>query len=172
MAQISLRSIMMMCVYAAICSFVYVSPNLWVGWLVVIATAIWMSLAIIRAFESRDHFMLGFAVTGSSWLIIWLGFAIQTPTSFDGNSIRSNIYRFVNLGRTHADSDFDPALPITEYAQLHDLYTSGAMATQSSTPPVPAWHNAIRLLVCLSALAAAGVGGTLFQFRYRFKRRA
>ena len=66
MPRISLRSILLICTYFAICSLVYVSANLWVGWLVVFATALWMALAIIRAFQTRDHFTLGFAVTVSS----------------------------------------------------------------------------------------------------------
>lgn len=159
MVQLSLRSIMLMCVYAATCGLVYVTPNLWVGWLVVFATALWMSSAIVGASQSRNRFTLGFAVTGCIWLIVWLGFAIQTPTSIEGNDIRQKIFRFMSFGQT---PDYDPTLPVTTYAQVHDLYSSGRMGTQT-TPRAPAWHNAMRLLVCLSALAVACVGGAFFQ---------
>lgn len=165
MARISLKSIMLMVVYAAICSMVYISPNLWIGWLVVIATATWMAIAIVRATQTKDPFTLGFAVAGCVWLIVWLGFAIETPLSIDGKNVRAVIHRIIHFGRPRPE--VDPKSRVTTYAQLHDLYVSGPMGSRSAVRHAPNWYNAIRLLVCLIALGIATVGGAVFHFGYR-----
>ena len=164
MVRISLKSIMLMVVYAAICCMVYVSPNLWIGWFIVVATATWMAIAIVRATQTNDPFTLGFAVTGCMWLIVWLGFAIETPTSIDGNNVRTAIYRIATLGK--AIPEYDRSVRTTTYARLHDLYTSAPMGSRSAVLFVPQWHNAMRLVVCLTALAIAFCGGALFYFVY------
>lgn len=58
---------------------VYVSPNLWVGMCVVLATIVWLCLAAIHAFDHRNAFSLGFAIGASSWIIFWLGFTVEIP---------------------------------------------------------------------------------------------
>ena len=160
MARISLRSILLICVYFVVCCSVYVSANLWVGWFVVFATATWMSFAIIRAFQTHDHFTLGFAVTGCAWLIIWLGFAIETPTAATSWNIRAKIFSIMNVGRDQPE--FDASAPLRTYAHLHDLYSSGPMAIQTAQPVAPLWHNSIRLAICLSSLVVGLVGGMVF----------
>lgn len=166
MARMSLRTIFLICVYFAVCCSVYVSANLWVGWFVVFATATWMSFAIIRAFQTHDHFTLGFAVTGCAWLIIWLGFAIETPTAATGWNIRAKIFSIMNVGRNQPG--FDPSAPHRTYAHLHDLYSSGPMAIQTPQPVAPMWHNTMRLAVCLSSLVAGLVGGVVFLLYAKF----
>ena len=155
--------------YAAICCLVYLHSSLWIGWLVVIATAIWMAIAIVRATQTHNSFTLGFAVAGCVWLILWLGFAIETPTTFDSKELRMAIYRFVSLGRK--PPEYDPSIRITTYAQLHDLYTSAPMGNQSKAIFVPHYYNAIRLVVCLSALTFATACGTLVHFACRNRPR-
>ncbi len=160
MVRISLRSILLICIYFAICSSVCVSPNLWVGWFVVLATAIWMSFTIVRAFQTHNHFTLGFAVIGTVWLVAWLGLAIETKTANGSWNIRSKIAIVMNLGREWPD--YDPSAPHRTYAHMHDLYYSAPMAIQTSEPVAPTWHNSMRLAVCLSSLAVGVIGGIVF----------
>ena len=133
---------------------VYVSDNLCVGWLVVFATALLMSFAMIRAFQTRDHFTLGFAATGCVWLITWLGFAIETPTPAPDWKVRPKIASVMNFGREWQERD--SSIPKT-YAHYHDLYISGLMETQQ--PVVPKFQNSIRLFICLTSLVVGLLGG-------------
>ncbi|MEQ1904125.1 MAG: hypothetical protein ABL888_08085 [Pirellulaceae bacterium] len=161
MAQFSIRAILLICVYSAICCLVYLVPSLWVGWMVVIATAIWMSIAMVAAFQSRDRFKLGFAVTGSVWLIIWFGFAVETSRPIAVFDIREFISKIMTGGKSVPE--IDPTLPTTTYARLHDLYTSVDIAGVGSKRHIPLWFNSIRLFVCLSALVVGCLGGIIFQ---------
>lgn len=147
-----------MTAYAALCCLVYVYANLWIGWLVVIATAIWMGMAIVHATQTGNRFSMGFSAIGCVWLLTCLGFSIQTPLSIEGNHIRPVVYRIVNFGR--GIPVHERGGPVTTYAQYHDLYTSGAMAHQSAGIVVPSWNNAIRLACCLTALFSGVLGGT------------
>jgi hypothetical protein len=173
MAQFSIRAILLICVYSAICCLVYLVPSLWVGWMVVIATAIWMSIAMVGAFESRDRFKLGFAVTGCAWLIIWFGFAIDTPKSNNLIDVRPHIVKLMNFGRTYPKDD--PNLPYIFYTRFHDLQHSVDCVTKGSPPALPMHYNSIRLFVCLSALAVGCLGGVIFHLsgrrRNRFEQR-
>jgi hypothetical protein len=169
MVRISIKSMLLMVVYAAICCLVYLHSSLWIGWLVVIATAFWMALAIVHATHTHNSFTLGFAVTGCVWLIIWLGFAIETPTTINIEGMRKAIYRVASLGRTRPE--YDPSIGFTAYAQYHDVYISVPMGNQSPEIFLPYWHNALRLVVCLSALTVATVCGALFHFVCRNRPR-
>ena len=158
MARFSLKSIMLVVIYAAICSTVYATTNMWAGWLVVWATAVWMAIAIVHASKSNSGFSLGFAVAGCFWLIIWLGFAVETSVKFDDIPIRTAIYDFANFER-NTEKDDDSANTASN-GKAHDLY----MSLEMNTRHVPNWHNTMRLVVCLSALGVGCIGGLVTHF--------
>ena len=169
MATMSLKSIMLIVVYAAICSTVYTTPNLWAGWLVVLATAMWIAIAIYRTSLPNSSFSLGFSIAASVWLIAWLGFGIETSTQVDDIPFRMAIYNAVCMG-SQDDQESDPSAKLERYSKAHDLYQSFEQTkTQGTDPHVPAWHNAMRLSVCVSSLLIGYVGGltSLFVCRKR-----
>ena len=159
MAKFSLKSIMLVVAYAAVCSSVYATSNMWAGWLVVWATAVWMAIAIVRAANSNDRFSLGFAVAGCFWLTIWLGFAVETSVKFDDIPFRDAIYNFADLSRS--TNEFDESAKTISYAKSHDLYMSGELTVRGNSPYVPNWHNTMRLVVCLSSLVVGFIGGLI-----------
>ena len=163
MARFSLKSMLLVIVYAAVCSSIFATTNMWVGWLVVWATAVWMAIAIVRASKSNDGFSLGFAIVGCFWLTIWLGFAVETSVEFDDIPIRTAIYDFANFGRS--SNEADESAKTIRYSQAHDLYMSGEMNSRH----VPNWHNTMRLVVCLSALIAGCIGGMVTHYIYKNK---
>ncbi|MDB4766137.1 hypothetical protein OAG71_00470 [bacterium] len=164
MARVSLQTIMLVVAYAAVCSTVFATSNMWAGWLVVWATALWMAIAIVRASKSNGGFSLGFAVAGCFWLTIWLGFAVETSVKFDDIPIRTAIYDVVNFGRN--TNEYDESAEPKSYAKAHDLYMSLDMTVQGNSPHVPNWHNAMRLVVCLSALVVGCMGGMVTHYTY------
>jgi type III secretory pathway component EscS len=177
MFRLSINSMMLMVAYAAICCLVYLHSSFWIGWLIVIATAIWMAMAIVHATQTQNSFTLGFAVAGCPWLIIWLGFVIETDTPpglrpWPGggaggvNSLRMGIYRIASFGRT------GPAKLAIEAPEIqrHDLYASEMMDIRDANF-LPNLYNAMRLVVCLSALAVASVCGVLYHFVQRHCQR-
>ena len=91
MQRFSIRSVLLLVVYFAVCSLVYVSTNIWFGWLVVFATAIVYATAMKRAFSTRDRSVLVFAISGTVALITMLGFAIETrgiPSQLKAHDLR------------------------------------------------------------------------------------
>ena len=170
MPRISLKSIMMVVLYAAVCCMVYATPNMWAGWLVVWATAGWMAIAIAKAANTNSRFFLGFTVVGCTWLIVWLGFAVETSVKFDDVPIRMAIYDFANFGQQ--PNEYDESAEMVSYAKAHDLYMSLDLTVQGDSPHVPNWHNTIRLVVCLSALVAGCIGGIVTHYACARKRAA
>ena len=168
MARFSLKSIMLVVAYAAVCSSVYATSSMWAGWLVVWATAAWMAIAIVRASKSNGGFSLGFAVAGCFWLTIWLGFAVETSVKFDDIPIRTAIYDFANFAPNTDESDVEPSADelnqisanTASNGKAHDLY----MSLEMNTRHVPNWHNTMRLVVCLSALVVGCIGGMVTHY--------
>ena len=167
MLTTSLRSIMFVVAYAAICSAVYATPNLWAGWLVVLATAVWIAISIYRASLPNNSFSLGFSIAASVWLVAWLGFGIETSTQVDDIPFRTAIYNVVCFGN-QADQEYDPSTKLERYSKAHDLHQSFEQTrTQGTYPHVPAWHNAMRLAVCLSSLLVGFLAGLIAHFSRR-----
>jgi hypothetical protein len=153
--------------YAAVCSTVYAIPNLWAGWLVVLATATWIAISIYRTSLQNSSFSLGFSIAASVWLIAWLGFGIETSTQVDDIPFRMAIYNVVCFGG-QADQEHDPSAKIEHYSKAHDLYQSFEQTrTQGANPQVPAWHNAMRLIACVSSLLIGCLGGLATRFGSR-----
>ena len=172
MATISLRTIMLVVTYAAICSTVYVTPNLWAGWMVVLATAMWIAISIYRTSLQNSSFSLGFSIAASAWLVAWLGFGIETSNQVDDTPFRMAIYNVVCFGN-QSDQEYDPSAKIELYSKAHDLYQSFEQSkTQGTDPPAPAWHNAMRLIVCVSSLLVGCLGGLVTHFIGRKRTRA
>jgi len=162
LVSFSLRSIMFFIVYAAVCCTVYVTSNMWAGWLVVWATAGCMAVAIVHASKSQSSFSQGFAVAGCAWLIIWLGFAVETSARFNDIPIRTAIYDFVSFGPNVDEIEYDKSKVMKRYADAHDLYASMELSVLGTDPPhVPNWHNVMRLAVCLSSLLFGCFGGLI-----------
>ena len=154
-----------MCVYFAVCCLVYISVNLWVGWAVVCATAVWMAYATIRAFQTRNHFTLGFAVAGCAWLIVWLGFAIETKTDVSGWNVRSKITNIMRLGRETPEHDVLAGLQ--SFTHMHHLYRSELLGILPDQRLAPEYHNSVRLFVCLTSLIFGLLGGIVFHVGFR-----
>jgi hypothetical protein len=167
MATISLKSIMFVVAYAAICSTAYATPNLWAGWLVVLATATWIAISIYRTSLQNSSFSLGFSIAASVWLIAWLGFGIETSTQVDDIPFRTAIYDFVSFGGD-TGQEYDPSARLETYSKAHDLYQSFEQTkTQGTNPHVPSWHNAMRLIVCITSLLIGCLGGLATYFGRR-----
>ena len=172
MATISLRTIMLVVTYAAICSTVYVTPNLWAGWTVVLATAMWIAISIYRTSLKNSSFSLGFSIAATVWLVSWLGFGIETSNQVDDIPFRMAIYNVVCFGN-QPDQEYDPSAKIELYSKAHDLYQSFEQPkTQGTDPPVPAWHNAMRLIVSVSSLLIGCLGGLVTHFSRRKRTHA
>ncbi len=58
--RLSLKTLFLICLYFAICSTLYVSANLWLGTLVVLATIVWLVATTARAFQSSRLFFVWF----------------------------------------------------------------------------------------------------------------
>jgi len=160
MPRISLISIFLLCAYFAACCLTYLSPSLWAGWLIVIATSIWMAISIVRAFQTRDHFTLGFSVTACVWLITWLGFGIDAPQPTTNINWPWKMAKVINYER---DLSVLPRLNERGvHSHLHTLYSTQPM-TEGDARHVAIVFNAIRLGICLSALAVGVVGGAVFR---------
>lgn len=160
----TLKHLLAIAVYFAICCLNWITENLLVGWLFVIATTLWMMMAGLYAFRNGNRFSLGFSVFGFAWLAIILGISIQTPLNskaLDLRIVRSRIY---SLAKSIGPSRTLPtSTTLTTYGELHDLTDSGPMGMYGS-PPIPHFYNTMRLAVCLSSLIAGSLGGLLLSF--------
>ena len=155
-------------IYFAICALNYVSENVAIGWFIVIATAIVIAVTMIRSFQTRDVFGLGFAVFGSVWLSATLGFTLETPTSFKVYNPRPTIWRIMSLGRTPRKiEDYNNVREST----IHDLYHSMGMIRLPDYRGIPSYNNTFRLLACWSALIAGMIGGMFFSVVMKPNRR-
>ena len=153
--------------YAAICSTVYATPNLWAGWLAVLATAMWVAISIYRTSLQNNSFSIGFSIAASVWLIAWLGFGIETSSQVDDIPLRMAIYNVVCFGN-QTDQEYDPSAKIELFSKAHDLYQSFEQSKiQGTDPHVPAWNNAMRLIVCISSLLIGCLGGLVTHFNRR-----
>ena len=160
MPQFSIRLLLVLVAYIAVCSFVYVTPNLWIGWLVFFATSLVIAAATISSFKNRDRFKLGFAVTSSVALVTFLGFAIETSgisSSKTGNEFRGNVNQWLQLDRSQAERKPIEKRDPKKERVLHHLYYSIGLSSKRS----PDWINLSRLLVCLSSLTIGLIGGLL-----------
>jgi|GEM_PF-4415572 len=161
MIRISLKTIFFIVVYFSICAQIYVTDNVLVGSAIVFATAIWMCAAMIRAFQLRNRFILGFSVIGSFWLIGCLGFSVETssPMTLLENA-RSSTLNVLSGGRKPVEIESYTGLNRSHY---HDIHQSSTMVRVPDQNFVPGRRNAILFMVCISSLAVGCVGGTMFQ---------
>lgn len=157
--QIKLRTIFLMCVYTGVCSLIYVYSNLWFGTLVVVATITWLGLATNHAFRHQSQFWLGFVISGWAWLVLCFGFYGESKTNFDITNVQKAIYWIASPFRP--TPEYDPNLRYETFGYMTSLHVSGPMASQPGTLLIPAWHNALRLVVCLSSLLLGTVGGII-----------
>ena len=149
-------------VYFSICALVYVSDGIWIGSAVILATAIWFCAATIRAFQSRDSFILGLSVVGSFCLISCLGITVETSTPMGMlEDARSSTWNMLSGGRKFPEIESYVGLKRSHY---HDLFHSSAMVRVPNQHFVPSRRNAIVLVVCLWSLAMGIFGGCLFKF--------
>ena len=155
--QISLRSLLLLCVYGGICSLTYVYSNLWVGTAVIAATIALVSYAAVYAFHSRRLFPLGFSGAASAWTMFWLGFYAETSTNYKPWTFPRDVYRLMTGYREAPQIDTN--VNSTKYAVMHSFHFSVSMAHFGEPPMPPSNHNAIRLAVCLTSLVVGlGVG--------------
>lgn len=137
----------------------YVIENATIGWLIVGATAVVIAVAMIRSFQTRDVFRLGFEVSGSFWLSLTLGFALETPKGFKAFDLRAPVWKIMSLGRKSSKiEDYNNLREST----FHDLHHSVRMIRLPDRPQIPDHGNTMRLAACLSALFVGLIGGTFF----------
>ena len=145
--------------YLAICALTYTFESMTIGWLIVIATAIWIAVAAIRSFQARSPFRLGFAVFGNLWLASVLGFALETPNGFNAYDLRTPVREAMSFGRKF--------LPIENYSTMrestsHDWYLSIAVGRHPNELEIPNGSNTLQLAACWSALVVGLLGGLCF----------
>ena len=160
--RLSLKTLFLICLYFAICSTLYVSANLWLGTLVVLATIVWLVATTARAFNHHDYFSFGFSVCGWAWLVFWLGFYAETQGKTANWKMPILIFRATCFFQVPPITD--PQVPSQVYATMHSLHVSGQMGTQSPSPYTPSFGNAIRMAVCVTALFMGLIGGVVFHF--------
>ncbi len=151
--------------YLLLCGLNYVSENTTLGWLFVIATASLMNAALLRSWQTRSNFKLGFAVFGSVWLSATLGFALETPVNAPVIDLRTPVWNALSLGRGSAP-------PIEDYTTLrkstmHDLFQSIGRVRRPNFREIPDIGNTLRLAACWSAILVGLIGGTCFQWIIR-----
>ncbi len=167
MPRISLTSALLITTYFAVCSLAFVSANAAIGWLIVIATAILIAVTIIRSFQTRNTFGLGFSVFAGFWLSLSLGLAFETSTGYNGYDLRTPIWKIMKLGRTSPKIESYVNL---KRSRFHDLYHSIEMIRHPDDQGVPNFENSIRLVACWSALIVGVVGGNVFRLVMRPSR--
>ena len=146
MQRFSIRSVLLLVVYFAVCSLVYVSTNIWLGWLVVFATAIVYATAMKRAFSTRDRSVLVFAISGTVALITMLGFAIETrgiPSQLKAHDLRRTIQKHLRLSPL-PDAGEQQKTTVNNARILHHMYYSIGIRERRHPP---GWINLARLLV-------------------------
>lgn len=177
--RVSLRSLLLVVTYVAVCCTTYVSSNLWNGTLVVVATICLFGSTTLRAFKTQSHFLFGFSLVGWSWLVFWLGFYAETPAGYRNWPVPQWIYEYATLyqrGHSVVPGDgryeeFQQGWNFTPYGHMHSLHESREMRVPSHLKPrVPNWLNIIRLAVCLTAILAGSIGGLASSRARRFRR--
>ena len=98
MPTLSLKSALLLTAYFAVCASVYITQNLATGWIVVIATALLISMAMVSAFKTNDTFTLGFSVFASATLAITLGCIFETSAQLDVWDVRPAIINAMRFG--------------------------------------------------------------------------
>ena len=119
-----------------------------------------MAISMVRAFQTRDHFALGFSVTGCIWLITWLGFAIDTPQSSTNLNVPWKMAAIINYQR-----DLSELRVLREsgvHSHLQTLYNTQPM-TEGDAAFAAVAVNGMRLGICLSALVVGMAGGAIFK---------
>ena len=162
--QLSIRSLLLLCVYGGICSLNYAGSSLWIGTATVVATIALISYAAIYAFTSQRVFPLAFSIAASAWIIFWFGFFAETGPSYPQWPLPQDVHQLMG-GRIDPGKG-DPRAGATTYARFHSIYFSSLMAHYGPTPNVPHPLNLIRLAVCLMSLAVglcAGIAGILLR---------
>lgn len=161
MPRFSITSILFITVYFATCSLNYVSRNPTIGWLFVVATAILIAAIMIRAFNTRDAFGLGFSVGAGLWLSLSLGFVFETSTAFKFFDFRTPVWRIMSFGYQFVEFEGGAKF---EKSRVHDLYQSLTMIRLPEHRNIPTYQNTLRLAACWSALAAGLIGGLAISF--------
>ena len=158
--QITLGQILLIVAYGALCSLIYVTANVCIGWLIVIATSVWYAIAAKSAFQNQNRFSFGFSVVGFVCLASFLGFIIQTPTTWNGKNVadlRLSIQRLAWFGKPFPVYEPNQLTAVVGYQ--HDLTTSGPVVSLGDVEGKPSFHNTMRLAACLSSLCVAFAGG-------------
>jgi hypothetical protein len=148
--RFSLLTIILLTTYAAICSTTFVYKNLWLGTLAVVATAVLLGVATLRGFNTPSRFLHTFSIVGWSWLVVWLGFYAETDKNAGNWVCPQAIY---SLSQAFRHTALDAG---TGGGKLHSLHVTGEMAQHTTAP---AYHNFIRLAVCISGLLAGCAAG-------------
>ena len=161
--QFSLRFAVIALAYLAVLCFAYVTPNVWVGWLAVIATAALIANSILNAFRNQNQMTLGFAIASSTMLITCLGFAIETRglSAWDfGEDLRGSIHRFLRIRPVEVLKIKDQKPSVDEIRTVHHItYAIGLGKNQSKAEQI----NLFRVVICISSLLIGCFGGLTFK---------
>ena len=162
MPQFSLKFAAIAMAYSAVLCFAYVTPNLWAGWLVVIATAALIANSILHAFRNQNQMALGFAIVSSMTLITCLGFAIETrgaTSTKKGNDLRVSIYELMRFAPAPEPKPKNYNPNLNEIRVMHHIYYSVALGGKFSAETI----NLSRLAICIVSLLIGSFGGLTFK---------
>ena len=163
--QFNLKIVFAMITYSAICLVLYLNPSLWVGTLIVVATASLYAIAAVEAYRRQRSFYLGFSIVGLFWMVFWFGFYFETFVH-PGNpyvawNLPMQMAKFVSLGESYEpDPNAQDQMQIVSYT--HSVHFSSAKSVNPTSRPIPSYQNATRFAVCLTSIPAAIVGGFIF----------
>ena len=155
-ALLSRNSVLIALFYLAFCSLNFVTENVTVGWLFVIATAALLVRSLINSFSTRSSFKLGFAVLGSLWLSTTLEFALETPVGAKTYDVRTPIWSALCFGRG-SPPEIESYTTLRESHQ-YSWYESMGRVRLPNFLEIPEIGNTLRLAACWSALGVGALG--------------
>ena len=169
MPNFSIRSLMFLFVYFAICASIYITQNLAAGWAVVIATAVLIVTSTMYAFRNNDTFALGFSVFATMSILICFGCSFDTSRNFKGWNFQPTIFHIMRFGSATPELESFGDPKNQRFAQ-HTLFRTERALRAPNDTSTPSYRNALSLFACLAAALMGLIGG--FVFRIAVKPRA
>ena len=161
MPKLSIRSLLLLIVYFAICASIYITQNSAVGWAIVTATAILISTTMIHAFNEKEPFALGFSIFAMSWLLICFGYSYDSSRTSAGWKFQQPLFHAMRLGRT--SPEIESYVNVERYTIHHFFRSDNAMRHPEDTV-MPSYENALKCFACVTALVVGLIGGVIFRF--------
>lgn len=156
--QFKLKTMLFGFVFVAVCCLTYIHPSLWAGTILVSATVLLFATSTISAYSHRNHARLAFSIFGWAWLVLCLGSYGHTPKNTRAWAVPARIYDFFNICE---DDSVNHDASIGSDGTMHSLLSSGDFVTIKTGRITPAFHNLIRLFICMTSIVFGGLGSLL-----------